>query len=830
MKSILIIVLLAGLAFHLGAANWQTITNTSHVYDLMVQGDDIYFSSWGGVVQLSPQTGGGVSPSLSSLAQKNIWTTADGIASNDVRNIEFITLSNSLWLGSAFSGVSIINPQGVQQINTSLGLPSNRVSKIIENGNEILVATSDGLASFYYLEGVNFPLMLDQYTTENTGGGLLSNEIDAMALAPNNYLYFSSEEGISYVHLDSLAIDSAWGHFSAGSVPTGWENKLGVNSLYLAVATPTEVYLHPIDPHQGTWQSFTAADGILGNPIASVCLDQQNSVWISYGSWNEDFLSFDRTLDTLMTTIDNSGNVKHWREFEAGLGDKSISKIVSYDGSIYLCTWGDGIYRQGADPETWDHYQPNTIGFPKIVNIVTDHNHAAWFSSGNLREIPQRKSSLGASKFLNGEWRTYNIANSPIHTDNILTVMVDSRNRKWFGTYDVVEGNSPEGWLNGLTVWDEDTGEWKHFTRWGIRTWNHETQTWNPYIEGSPTLLSNTIGYIAKDINGNMLVAGYDRGFSVFDPNDNLIGEFTIPNSVYQRSIYAFHNGRQYFIGTYSDRGLMIWNHDSIPVTGGEHWITPAPSDLNNCQVYGVVTIESPYEGIQHWIAASTGLFMWNEQSWYKYDTSIKRYIYNESTGQWNNDLLYYVDEERLYGSVRTTPTAIFLDPFGRIWIGSLEHGISMYDPQTERYTNYYTDNSPLLTDYITAFGYEPVQGLLLIGTPDGLNTLRIGKSIKPPSVLEKVKAYPNPFYPDGSNFVQIVNQPSDVMPQGANDCRIYDLSGAMVIQLQENTFSRFEWDGRNSAGKDCGSGVYYFVVADSGGNVKRGKIALIRK
>ncbi|MDP2401330.1 MAG: gliding motility-associated C-terminal domain-containing protein, partial [Actinomycetota bacterium] len=80
-----------------------------------------------------------------------------------------------------------------------------------------------------------------------------------------------------------------------------------------------------------------------------------------------------------------------------------------------------------------------------------------------------------------------------------------------------------------------------------------------------------------------------------------------------------------------------------------------------------------------------------------------------------------------------------------------------------------------------------------------------------------------------GTNTVQIVNQPPDVMPAGKNKCRVYDSSGALVIILEENEFSRFEWNGRNAAGKNCASGVYFYVVTDENGNTRRGKIALLR-
>ena len=100
---------------------------------------------------------------------------------------------------------------------------------------------------------------------------------------------------------------------------------------------------------------------------------------------------------------------------------------------------------------------------------------------------------------------------------------------------------------------------------------------------------------------------------------------------------------------------------------------------------------------------------------------------------------------------------------------------------------------------------------------------------MKPQTTLQQLKAYPNPFRPAVHSSVLIVNQPTDVMPQGLNSCRVYDSSGALVAKLEETNFSRFEWDGKTSSGKLCASGVYFFVVSDESGKSKRGKIVLIR-
>ncbi|MDY0152783.1 MAG: FlgD immunoglobulin-like domain containing protein, partial [Candidatus Cloacimonas sp.] len=91
------------------------------------------------------------------------------------------------------------------------------------------------------------------------------------------------------------------------------------------------------------------------------------------------------------------------------------------------------------------------------------------------------------------------------------------------------------------------------------------------------------------------------------------------------------------------------------------------------------------------------------------------------------------------------------------------------------------------------------------------------------------LKAFPNPFRPAQHPSVQIVNLPDDSLPAGESTCRIYDASGALVAKIKENVFSRFEWNGTSSSNKPCSSGVYYFVVGDAEGNIRRGKLALIR-
>ncbi|MDD2332682.1 MAG: hypothetical protein PHI68_08550, partial [Candidatus Cloacimonetes bacterium] len=669
------------LAGQLVAASWNTYTNTNHVSDLEVYANEIYFGTWGGAVKL--KTG----DQSWNPYQDRLWITKDGISSNEISTVEYIPASGNLWLGTLNHGISIVNSGSLQLINDTNGLPSNKIRKIIAYDQHIYVATDLGLSVFFYLEGVNFPLLLNQYNNQNTHGALVSNDIQDMALDHQNYLYFATPEGISYVHTDSLEIGSAWNSWtSVNSVLTpGSPARITLNQNQIAMSFVNKVYVHPLAGTGDSWAAYGSGDLLINHQISALGIDNDNGLYVAYGTWDEDLLLYSRTIDTLYTYISPEEVGSHIFINTQGLAEATISNIKNYEGSLYLCTWGDGIYKQQDD--NWLAYQSNCIGFPKITDIETDQNQKLWFSSGYLSSAPSKKGSLGVSSFSGGTWESFNQANSPIHSDNIISIATDSHNRKWFGTWATSPASQP-GWLNGVGIYDEETGIWKRINHEGIRIYDAVIGDWGSVIPGSGRLLGNTIGAIAQDQNENMLVACYDLGVVVFDDEDNRIATFQIPNSNNQRVIYISNSGGKYFFGTFNDRGLVIWNDDSLPVTGGSHWLVPTPSMLSNCEVYGVVTVDTPYEGRQHWIAASTGVFMWNEQDWYRYDTAIKRLIFRNN--EWQNETLYYVDEERLFGSVRTFPTAIIKDPFNRIWIGSMDNGFSMYDPYTERFVNYY--------------------------------------------------------------------------------------------------------------------------------------------
>ncbi len=823
---VLSLLCLSGFLFtNLHAERWAAYTNTNNVTDIAVTPDKVYTGTWGGVAEYS------ISGGINSLPEySKTITSVDGLVSNDIRTLAYEAGSGDLWIGTANDGITIIKTNGMQTLDTDSGLPSDKVRRIVVYQSYIFVATDIGISQFYYLPGVFFPLLLHQYTSYSTQGGLVSDDVNDIAVSPSGYLFCTTALGISYAHTDSLDIDTAWHTWNIENSPLVTANVLSisVNQNFIAMNTMTSVHRHNADPFVSDWLTWTRNSGGLQDSVFTVGLTEEDEIMVAYGVWNEDYMTLTHKSANSFGIINSSGTLINelippvpssgWN-----IPTESIYRFVINASGVCMATWGQGYYKSGF------HIENNCIGFQTISEIATDADNNIWFGSGWLGASMTRKGTRGISKWSGGIWQNFNHTNSPLTSSNMMNVAVDTNDKKWFGSW--YSNPVDFGWSPGVNVYD-DNDDWQWYTSSGVRNWQEGTNSWSEYVTGSPHLLNNTIADIYVDKTGNIMISSSGQGILVLDKDYNLLGNFSMPGSISSINSISFmyNSGTRYFFGLRVDNKLAIWDDSSLPIGSANHWLSPEPSKLSESFIYGVVTITNIFGEEENWIASSQGLYMWNGTDWFRYDTDIKRRKLI-SDDNWTNETLYYVDEERLFGSVREArPSSIFLDPFGRIWIGSLENGITMYDPETERFTNYYQGKSPLLSNYITCFGYDPIAGNLLIGTPDGLNTLETGVVIKTERHLKTVKAYPNPFIPDKDGFVRIVNMPSRSMPKGTNVCKIYDASGVLVIELYENLFARFDWNGLNSKSKKCSSGIYYFVVTDTNGLTKRGKIALIRR
>jgi len=787
------------------AKNWKVYTNTNHIFDVKQTNDKYCIATWGGVL---------VYDKIDDYHETTL-TVVDGLCDNEIRALDFIDQNSTLLVGSKNEGISrLFDNTPLIPINETTGLSSNSVNKIIHQDSLIYIATQNGISVFIDKPEFPFPVLFNNYTINS---GLSNNNITSIIITEDNYLICGSNSGLDYVHADSLNILNAWNNFNIDNCPL-LSNK--ITSIFIrddniAISTENGLIRTTNFLNIDQWQIYE-----IDHSIFPVFIDNNFALWFSYGYWDEDKLDIIDDSETVLKKMTDS-EIESWDKEELGLNSTKVMGFSEINGKICIFTWGEGFLlfnESGWNPKI----ETNCINANIVKDVVVDHNNKIWITNGYKGHGPTSKGTRGVACFNGSYWTNYTVANSQLGNNNIYSICVDDQNRKWFGAWG---GYSELGWLGGISIFDDINDQWESIT-------------------SSDGIGNNTVSFITIDDVNRMWICSYggeNAYISILNEYWELDTHFNLYDPKYENDMdpnFIFlGNEKLYFGGLLS--GLRIWNSTTDPVTDGPNWSKTPFNDLNDCQIFDI-TSRYIYNYEEIWITSSNGLFMFDGDYWYKYGTVIKKEIYYNNSWTYNeNDPEYlYIGgenpQEKLYGAASTYPTALFVDPFNRIWIGTQDNGITLYQPEAyyeDEFTNITKEKYPLLSNTITSFAYEPDTGTLFVGTDEGLNSFEIGiaPSSNKETKLRNVLVYPNPFYPDRGDILRIENLSTQTMPKGDTSCSIYDLNGDFVIELKKDYFQQFHWDGLNSAGYKCGSGIYFYVVHTNNGQIARGKFALIR-
>src|SRR5690554_1417101 len=795
--------------------NWQQYTNTTHIYDMVETEDKIYLATWGGLNVYDMAT--------QSFVRE--YTTVDGLQDLDIRSIAYQENTETLLLGTFKTGINRLqNDNFLVPLNDIIGLADNKINAIVNSDSLIYAATDQGLTVFKDVEVFPYPLPIGHYANHN---GLPSNRVSSLVLTDDGYLMCGTDSGLAVVPTSQMFDINAWQHFHTGNSPLTDNriNSLSFSNGSYAVATRNGlIRINDInDPSEWIRYGIDILQypDLVSGEILTACIDSETNIWFSYGIWNESVLYIDYppfnpeeqepeddpSIYSVLK-ISPDGEITTWLKGDSGLSTSAIKGFKEIDGRIYAYSWDLGFFF--LENEYWHNRRPNCIVANNIVDISIDSNGTAWIANGYIGGDINRKGTRGISGFDGFDWINFRAEETPLTNNRIFRTVVDGKGRKWFG-----------GWGGAISIYDEYQDRWYQLNR-------------------DNGIAVGEIGEIVTDKEGNIWVSNYTGGMFIFDI-DAIEEENNVP------SLASFHlydpqypgvsdvikihitDNRAFFGARYS--GIRYWDDPSFPQSfpSGQHWRKPPFAQLDDTYIYDIDSRKTHF-GEEVWIAAESGLFMFetNTERWYRYGTSIKRELWSGS--QWVTDRRYFVDEERLYGAAPTFPTAIFCDPFNRIWIGTETNGLTLYNLETDRYSIYNRENSPIFSNNITALAHDPYSGSLYIGSDEGLHSVEIGRLYKGEDfALDSTIVYPNPFKPDQGETLVIANNDDTIMPQGKNKCRIYSVSGELIIILEEDRFFKFSWDGKNSDGKKCGSGIYYYVVSSDQGETSRGTITLIR-
>lgn len=815
-KALMIITLLIILTTLAAVQNWEIYTNTSHLYNAVEIADKLYLATWGGLLEFD----------LSNRIFTGTRTNIDGLSDIDIRAVDYLAGEDQLLIGTFNNGIDRLqNETYLIPLNETIGLASNTVNCMVHNDSLIFAGTKFGLSVFQLVEDFPFPLLLDNFDVYN---GLSASNITALQLTESGHLICGSEAGIDYIDIEELESFNAWNSINAAnsSLPDSRINSLSVRADWLAIGTRGGLAKVNV-PEFSEWTVYESVITDTFQSILPVYLDDEQNIWFSYGYWEEINLDINNLGNYALGKIDSEGQLQLWSEEEAALPTSSIMQIDQLeDGTMLLLTWGNSLLLMEND--NWVAYESNSISASLVKEIMVDSQNKLWSCNGYVpppSNPPLPRGTAGVSCLIDGVWTNYSVADSPLLSDNIFSLEEDHLGRKWFGSW-YIQSDNPYGWTDGISILDTATEEWTFLTSAdGIRNdaiadlfLDDENMMWICSLGGS------TGGISVVDAATKEVITTFDL-YESEGSNDPLV-------------VYVGQD-KSYFGGRFT--GLKIWNDDSYPTDNGPYWSMPPFNDLQSEKVNAITSvIVNGREEL--WVASDNGLFnlAWSTYFnptgafiWYKYGTVIKRKAwYNNNWFDEESPEFWYIQgQERIYGSVPTFPTALFADPFNRIWIGSDANGISVYDLQLDTFTNYNMSNSPLISNRITDFAYDNLTGRLFIGTDQGLHSVEIGIQGPENTVkqLNKLQVYPNPFYPDKGEILRIRNSNALAMPKGKTICRIYDLAGDLIRILDKDIYEQFSWDGRNQNDNACASGIYFYVVGTADGQTARGKIILIR-
>ena len=158
--------------------------------------------------------------------------------------------------------------------------------------------------------------------------------------------------------------------------------------------------------------------------------------------------------------------------------------------------------------------------------------------------------------------------------------------------------------------------------------------------------------------------------------------------------------------------------------------------------------------------------------------------------------------------------TGIAIDGANRKWFSTLGNGVYLVsaDNNTEVH-HFLTNNSPLLSDNVSAVAIDKSTGEVFFATDKGLCSYVSDASQTVDKMSEDVTyAYPNPVKPGYTGPITITGLTYDA------DVKIVTTSGVLVAQGRSNGGS-FVWDGNDLDGKRVASGVYMVQTATSNGD-----------
>ena len=539
-------------------AVWEVFTNREEVSAFAISKDKK--TLWVG-------TNGGLEKrNLSTGELEQIYTTAEGLPSNDIRTF-LPDEQGGLWIGTA-DGLAHLKKTGSWEVfkTNNSKLPHNSVYALSSDTEKGLwIGTSDGLAhlkadetwAVFNTHNANLPHNhINALLSDDQGGvwigalGLahLNKTGDLQAVLtqdnanlPSNVIWalHSDEQGGILIGTDAglahLKADNTWQLFNPDN------SKLPYHDVITLLSDKQGgVWIGTTDgvnggglahlKADGSWAILNSTDSNLPNNwVKALISDPQGGIWIGTSSGFA-HLKKNRLWEVFNT---NSSN----------LADNWIEALLSdQQGGVWVGSLSGGLNHLN---KTWQVLNTDNLPSNSVRALLSDQQGGMWIGTdGGLAHLKKA-----------GSWQVLNTDHSKLPSDYVRSLLLDEEGGIWIGTR-----------MGGLAHFKKD-------------------DSWEVFNTDNSDLPSNYVEALLSDEQGGLFIATY-RGLSHLKP-DGAWEIFNTDNSNlpanYVEALLTHEQGG-IWIGTRSglahfktDGTWHIWNTDNSNLP--HNWIKALLSD-----------------------------------------------------------------------------------------------------------------------------------------------------------------------------------------------------------------------------------------------------------
>ncbi|MCG6188276.1 type IX secretion system anionic LPS delivery protein PorZ [Maribellus maritimus] len=733
--------------------SWQDYLSYANAKKIAVAGEKVYCLSEGGLIYYDLQDNSiNRIADVAELSDFGINTIAYS-EENEILVIVYNNCNIDLLEGTTVRNISDLERK---QITGEKAV--NNISFI---GDEAFLACSFGIVVL----NLDRKEVKDTYIIGEGGTHLNINDVEIL----NDSVYAATDNGILKAYREDNLLDyTNWVYLENIPRSTGKFNFLEMYAgKLIANYTPEEWYADEMYAFDGeSWTLYQAG-------IRYIYDIQENNNYLTIASRENVFI-----VDSNNSIVKRINNYQINGQQISAIQPRSVG--MTSDGNIWIADYEKSLVKVAG--ESFEAVQ---------INGPMDNDVFSLLHTGtNLWIMPG--AQIGwiephFQKFGNDQWSYFSNSN---HSEldgffNVISVAVDPSDENHFFI---------GSWGGGLLEYKND-----EFVE---RYTNHNSplesalpqQPDEPYVR---------VDGMAFDSEGNLWISNSEAGNNLHKLSaDGSWESFELPEAAND------YNLGEVIVTENNDKWIVVRGNDLYVVnsSGTEKIYLPVTAYFNNGdyeefnRMNDVYSIAEDDEG-DIWVGTTKGVA-----------------VFSDASRIWDSETFYATQpsldlNDGLFNPLLETETvtAIAVDGANRKWLGTSGSGVYLVSESGEKEILHFTeDNSPLLSNNITAIAINPNSGEVFFGTDEGLISYQ-GNATEGNDVYKNVYVYPNPVRETYDGQITVTGLIANT------DVKITDITGNLVFQT-ESLGGQAVWDGTNLNGHRVKTGIYLVLCNDETG------------